>query len=256
MNETPMNAEPVGRSGEKTSPSFGRLGIAGILLYFLIHSGVWTGLVLLVPGSDRVSFEYLGDMSTPWVRQFIVPLVGVIILQAIFLSYLGNQTGLGWGEVFTDQRRTAKQWLWLPVGGFVLMSMVGSTLISGWNEAGVRYAVGLAGTVLLVGITEEVSFRGVTLVWGRRVFSKEWQAAVFATCLFGLFHLPNTLLGNPLQAELIHVVQTAVLGMMFYAMRRLSGSLWLPIIVHAVWDYIILQSNWDIISSVKAVKGL
>jgi hypothetical protein len=26
--------------------------------------------------------------------------------------------------------------------------------------------------------------------------------------------------------------------------------------VHAVWDYVILQSNWDVISSVKAVKGL
>lgn len=218
--------------------------LRGVLAYFLGHTVVWIGLVYLLGGSSRVSFAYLGDASTPWLRQFILPLLAVLTYQAIVFTKRG-----WWGSIFQERERTKHRWLWWPVGGFVILSMTGALVIGGWNEAGVGYVLGMGSTVLLVGLTEEFSFRGAILIRARGLFEREWAAALFATSLFGLFHLPNALLGSPLAGELVHVVQTAALGMLFYAMRRLSGSIWLPILVHAVWDFVVLQGNWDIINT-------
>lgn len=214
------------------------------ITYFILHTTLWISMVYALPGSKRVSFEYLGDASTPWLLQFVLPLVVVLIFQVCFLTKLG-----WWSGVLSDDGRTSKQWLWLPVGSFVLLALGTSLYIGGWNEAGLGYLSGLGTTVLLVGITEELSFRGVLLARGREVFAKEWQAALFASCLFGLFHLPNALLGSPLQGEIVHVVQTAIVGYLFYALRRLSGSIFLPMLVHAVWDLVVLQANWDIMET-------
>ena len=215
-----------------------------MLIYFLCHTAIWIGLVYLLGGDDRVSFEYLGDASTPWVRQFVMPLLTVLFFQVAVFSKAG-----WWKDVIKDPERTERTWLWWPVGGFVAFSMVGALVLNGWNKAGTGYALGLGATVALVGLTEELTFRGAILVGARRMLDKEWKAALFATSLFGLFHLPNAILGSPLPGELVHVVQTAALGMLFYALRRLSGTIWLPVIVHAVWDFVVLQGNWDAISA-------
>jgi hypothetical protein len=71
---------------------------------------------------------------------------------------------------------------------------------------------------------------------------------LFSSALFGLFHLPNTLLGSPLAFELVHVVQTALIGIVFYVLRRLSGRLVLPIAIHAIWDLVVLQTQWNALS--------
>jgi membrane protease YdiL (CAAX protease family) len=109
--------------------------------------------------------------------------------------------------------------------------------------------IGVVCTVLLVGISEELTFRGLMQVGARRVFAREWQAVAFASALFGLFHLPNSLLGSPLADELPHVVQTALVGLVFYFLRRLSGTIIVPMLVHGIWDLVVLQTNWDAIAA-------
>jgi membrane protease YdiL (CAAX protease family) len=211
-----------------------------LLGLFAAHVLIWIGLVYLIPGSDRVSFEYLGDQSTPWVRQFVLPLLAVLAFQVITVTRLR-----WWGPVLRDTSRTTRQWLWLPVGGFFTLAIVFAVASAGWTDAGWRYTAGLSATVLLVGVCEEVAFRGFLLVGARRIFAREWQAVLLSCVLFGLFHLPNALLGSPLGDELIHVFQTAVIGVAFYALRRLSGKLYLPVAVHAIWDLVVLRARWD-----------
>lgn len=213
---------------------------------FLAHVVIWIGLIALIPGDDRVSFEFLGDQSMPFVRQFIIPLIAVAAFQALVVRRLGWTSA-----VMRDSTTTAKKWLWAPIGLFITVAIVGTFAADGWTDAGTSYVIGLAVTVVLVGITEEFTFRGLLLVGARRIFAREWHAAVFAAALFGLFHLPNALLGNPLSDEIPHVVQTALLGLVFYALRRLSGTILVPMAVHAVWDFAVLQANWDVIATAK-----
>jgi membrane protease YdiL (CAAX protease family) len=214
-----------------------------LLGIFVAHVVIWIGLILLLPGDDRVSFEFLGDQSTPWVRQFIIPLLVVLALQVAITTKLG-----WWSSLLRDPARSSRRWMWVFPG---LMALGGLMvfLSNGPAEAGAAYIAGCLTTVMLVGITEEFTFRGLLLVGGRRVFSTEVVAALVAAALFGLFHLPNIVVGAEVGPTVLQVVQTGVIGLGLYALRRVSGSIIPCMVLHGIYDYLVLQGNWDAIVS-------
>lgn len=214
-----------------------------LLGIFVAHVVIWIGLILLLPGDDRVKFEFLGDQSTPWVRQFIIPLLVVLAFQAAVITKLG-----WWKSVLRDPVRTTRKWLWIfPALLLVLALLTFSE--AGPQDAGSGYLVAVLTTTMLVGITEEMTFRGMMLVGARRLFDREWRAVVFSGALFGLFHLPNIVVGAPVGQTLFQVFQTAVIGTAIYALRRTSGSLVMCMLLHGVYDYLLLQGNWDSIAT-------
>jgi membrane protease YdiL (CAAX protease family) len=82
-------------------------------------------------------------------------------------------------------------------------------------------------SLLLQGFPEELAFRGYLL--GNLVRSLPmWLALSSTTLLFGSIHL----LSNP-----PHVVTAIALGLLLTASRIASGSLWLPIGIHAGYDF-------------------
>ncbi|MEY4174086.1 MAG: hypothetical protein RI900_1251 [Actinomycetota bacterium] len=212
-----------------------------MLAWFVIHTVVWIGLVLIVPGDDSTDYVDVGVLGTPWVRQFIIPLLAVLVLQVLVISRLG-----WWRQVMRDDERTTKQWLWvfpaLVIGVFGIAIMQ-SSLASGTGAT--AYLVGCAVTMLLVGVTEEVTFRGILLVGGRKVFPKESTAVLFTSVLFGLFHVPNVFIGSTLSSSIKQAVLTAVIGTAFYCLRRLTTSIIPCIVLHAAYDFALIQGNWD-----------
>lgn len=85
---------------------------------------------------------------------------------------------------------------------------------------------------LLIGITEEVVFRGYVL----QVLEVRWGSAValiVSSVLFGLAHLQN-------QGETaVDMINIAVCGGLPYAAAYLmTRSLWLPIGLHCGWDFV------------------
>ena len=76
------------------------------------------------------------------------------------------------------------------------------------------------------GIVEELLWRGF-LWWYLSLLLPMWAAAVIVIAAFGFAHIYQGLSG---------VIRTGVLGAVFLALYWLSGSLWLPIIVHALVD--------------------
>ena len=131
-----------------------------------------------------------------------------------------------------------------PVVVFVLG--LGRFLSDGFaGDAGSSYLIGCVVTLSLVGITEEITFRGIQQVGARRVFTREWQAVVFASVLFGLFHTPNIVIGAEVGDALTQTVFTAIIGTAFYCLRRVSGSLIPCIVLHAVYDFFLIQGAWD-----------
>ena len=83
--------------------------------------------------------------------------------------------------------------------------------------------------------------RGIVVGGARRTWNREGFALVASSVLFGLFHLPNWLLGQSLPTTIRQVVVTALLGMVFFALRRASGTLLTCIVLHAVYDWMIIQ---------------
>ncbi|MEQ1518230.1 MAG: CPBP family intramembrane glutamic endopeptidase, partial [Usitatibacteraceae bacterium] len=142
---------------------------------------------------------------------------------------------LGWWRlVLFDPSKSGPQWVWiLPVvmAGIILNNFLGmpsgklSAELLLWSSLG---AVG-------VGFGDEMVTRGSMIVGLRSRFS-EVQVWLFSTLLFSALHVPNVFFGLPLSAMPIQVVLTFIMGSAFYVIRRMSGTLILPMILHGLWD--------------------
>jgi membrane protease YdiL (CAAX protease family) len=214
-----------------------RVSIATLLLWFVVHCTVWIGLILVIPGNDRVDYVDLGAVGTPWIRQFVIPLLAVLALQVVLVSRLG-----WWRPVLRDEepsRRRGRAWI---APAIILFLGLGRFLDDGFaSEAGASFLVGVALTMLLVGLTEELTFRGILLVGARGALGSERSAFLFSSAMFGLFHLPNMFIGAGVGAALFQVVQTAVIGSALYSLRRASGGLVACVALHAVYDFFLIQ---------------
>jgi membrane protease YdiL (CAAX protease family) len=205
--------------------------------WFIVHTVVWIGLVRLLPGDDFVEYPDLGALGLPWMRQFVIPLLVVLALQIILITRRG-----WWKPVLSDESRTTRKWLAIPPVIIVVIGL--SQFISdGLSDAPTHYWIGMTLTMLLVGTTEELSFRGILLVGGRQVFGREWIAFLVSSALFGLFHLPNVILGQEFGPTVTQVVATAVIGSAFYCLRRVTGSIIPCIVLHAAYDWALIQSS-------------
>jgi hypothetical protein len=78
--------------------------ISLLLGIFVAHVVIWIGLVRLVPGGDGVDYPDLGTLGTPWVRQFVIPLLVVLAFQVVVI------TRLGWWKSVLRERLVAGWW--------------------------------------------------------------------------------------------------------------------------------------------------
>lgn len=210
-------------------------GIAQLLGFFVIHVAVWIGLMRPLAGDDFVDYPDLGAASTPWVRQFIIGLLVVLALQVIYVS-----RHKCWGPLLADATRLRTWWAYPPIFLIGILAL-GRFAADGMSDAPTTWWVGLSVTMLLVGLTEEITFRGIMLVGGRQILGSEVRALLFSSALFGLFHLPNALIGQDLGPSVVQVVQTAVIGSVLYLVRRTSGSLIVAALFHGAYDWLLIQ---------------
>ncbi|WP_159744345.1 CPBP family intramembrane glutamic endopeptidase [Luteimonas cellulosilyticus] len=99
-----------------------------------------------------------------------------------------------------------------------------------------RYLGMLALAMLLVGFCEEVLTRGVLLVGLRGSCRSEVLVWFWSSLVFGAMHAMNGLLGVGWMA-LVQVLFAFCAGTCLYLIRRLTGHLFVPILVHAAWDF-------------------
>jgi membrane protease YdiL (CAAX protease family) len=93
-----------------------------------------------------------------------------------------------------------------------------------------------------VGFGEEVATRGSMIVGLRSRFA-EGRVWLFSTVAFSALHVPNVVFGLPLAAMPVQVVLTFIVGSGFYAIRRVSGTLVLPMVLHGLWDSALLVNS-------------
>lgn len=89
-----------------------------------------------------------------------------------------------------------------------------------------RELAGFSAVAITAGIVEELLWRGY-LIWFLSQYLPLWAAALISTIGFGVAHAYQG-------AE--SIVKITVVGAVFTGIFILSGSLWLPIILHAAID--------------------
>jgi len=89
--------------------------------------------------------------------------------------------------------------------------------------------------MLIPGIWEEVSFRGVIMTLNMRKYSRT-TALIVVSILFGLFHYFNLIAGNDLVLTGVQVIYAALLGFLFGYLFIKTKSLIPSIILHYLID--------------------
>jgi len=93
------------------------------------------------------------------------------------------------------------------------------------------------GLSITAGIVEEILWRGF-LIWYLDQFMPLWAAALVSTIGFGLAHAYQ---------GLAHLPQLTAVGAAFAGLYLLTGSIWLPVILHAAVDILQGRLAYDVI---------
>ena len=108
------------------------------------------------------------------------------------------------------------------------------------NELGRFY-----GLAVTAGIVEEALWRGY-LFWYLGFFMPLWAAAVVSTVLFAVGHAYQGAANVP---------KVAVVGAVFAILYMLSGSLWLPMLMHAAVDWLQGRAAYEVLRQDTDTNG-
>ncbi len=121
---------------------------------------------------------------------------------------------------------------WFPI--LYLVLFLGMALILGLPPAGVIIFVAI--NTALVGLSEEWMFRGI-LFQGLRSRVSLWPAIILSCLLFGSVHVLNVFITGEFGQAVLQATTAAMSGLVFVALLIRTGSIWVPIIYHALWDF-------------------
>ena len=207
------------------------LSVAGLLAVFVGFTAAVVllgGLVVAVFGWESVDLADYGSSAETLAQNVLVP---DLFVTALLLALVAI---LGWWSLFREDRKVPA-WFWVFPASLALVSLA-NTDWQNLSDQGTTYALTLAAAMLVVGFNEETMFRGV-LLSGFREHGSEVYAWAWSTALFGLVHGANVFNGSPVSQVIPQILNAFMLGTLFYLAKRVSGSLVVPILVHALWDF-------------------
>jgi len=181
---------------------------------------IWNSLAprfiyLILPGASLL-LRFLLD------KGLFVVLILAVMNKASSLKYFGIERGVNW-------------WFVLPGLPFILLAVLVLLNPNAAYGLSISGAVGWVLVSLFVGIGEEVLFRGV--LWRAFEARGVWITALATSALFGTVHLFGLFADwVPWQIAASQAVWAFGAGMMFAAVRLVSGSLLAPIVLHAVFN--------------------
>jgi CAAX protease family protein len=206
-------------------------GLIALLVAFTLVPAILDVFVLHREGDD--AFPDQGSVTGFALSKGIGLVIVVLAISAL----------RWWPAVLAEELRT-RRWVWVvPIS--LLVASVATIDYGRLATAGVVLGLTLLLGTLFIGASEELLFRGVTLTF-LRDRHPEWVAALGSSLLFGAFHV----LGGP-----VHMVSSAIFGYLLYYVRRASGGIWLPILVHAAWDFSVFSGVTTAVPEVDPDTG-
>ena len=206
------------------------IGIVVLLAYaaWVMAAWIWRG----------VDYRQIAS-ETSLVQAVIQPLGIAAVLLAVFNSWAG------WWRATLFETPRVRRPLLLAALLLAMLGFIAATLGStDFAAITLRHLALVAVTTLLVGFCEEMVSRGILLVSLRGSLRSEAWVWFVSSAMFGLLHATNAFFGvGPL--ALVQVVLAFCVGSGLYLLRRLGGTLLLPMLVHAAWDFSTLASGLD-----------
>jgi uncharacterized protein len=196
----------------------------GVAVY-LAYAG-WVAAAWALFGID---YAALGTQRN-LLRAIILPLGIAAVVLSVFTWLAG-----WWRQAMREPRLRKPGFLavlLLMMAGFIGLNLHATD----WTAIALEHALVLAAAMLLVGFCEEIVTRGVLLVALRGSFRSEAWVWFCSSALFGLLHATNAIFGLG-TAALVQVLLAFCAGTGLSLLRRLTGSLWVAMGAHALWDF-------------------
>lgn len=171
----------------------------------------------------------LGGREAP-LEELVKNGVGWQFVGAVALL-IGAIAVFRWRDVKFVAPRALLGAMWFPM--LVLLAI--SSLLALTGLPGGRVMFWVAFNTFLVGLSEEVMFRGVlfrALLENCRV----WPAIMVTTALFGAVHILNGFTTGQWGPSVVQAVSAGMSGLIFMAIVIRTGSIWPAIVYHWLWD--------------------
>ena len=118
---------------------------------------------------------------------------------------------------------------------------IGMLTGAAWVDSPARYVAVYALESLMIGLLEELAFRGVlymAILEDRRRDSRQiFWATVVSSAVFGGVHLFNLLAGAGFGGTVLQVGYSFLIGGMCSIVLLRTGNVWLCVLLHAVYDF-------------------
>lgn len=180
---------------------------------------------------------YFGTLAPPLGKTADGAVQAVLTLALVALAYKLALSRLG--DVPRDDlrgddaiRQTA---LGLAFGALLFSAIVGVAAalgvykVTGWGDVLTVIPI-LIGSAIVPAFTEEVFFRGILFRWIED-FGGTWTALIISSASFGAAHLLNP------GATWFSTFAITLDGLLLGAAYMLTRSLWMPIGLHAAWNF-------------------
>jgi len=191
------------------------------LIYLAIFYSTWA-----INGADYKSIGKSEDTIRLW---YALPTLIASISTIILITILG-----WWRKVFFDFKKVSASWTFILPVFIAILIFANFTNIQIENLTSGLIVWGMLGGIG-VGFGEEIITRGSLLVGLRSKYS-EGKVWLYSTLLFSLLHAPNVFFGLEFSNMIVQLLLAFIMGTAFYVIRRITGNLIIPIILHGLWD--------------------
>jgi len=207
--------------------------VVGFLAVVVVYLVLVQGLGLVLTRGLDAEYAAPTNVNELW-RGVTVPVVLSVLFVAAVISWLQ-----WWRPVIRDDRAVQRWLVTVPV--LMLASVLIVTNYAGLADRGLGFAALLLLSTLFVGAGEELMFRGLGVTVFRSNGFTEGKVALWSTVIFGLAHASNLISEGA--GAFAQVLVTIVAGYFFYLIRRRSGGIWAPILVHGLWDFSLISTR-------------
>ena len=123
----------------------------------------------------------------------------------------------------------------------LIVAILLGTDYSTLGDKGTTFTVWLLVGALLIGFGEELMFRGIAVAALRLNGRSETTVAVCTSLLFGAAHAVNWLIDGG--GSVLQIVTTMFMGWFLYLTRRATRGLFIPVLIHGLWDFGLFSGN-------------
>jgi len=208
-----------------------------LVIFLSIFIGLIAGLSLLAHSTKRASPPQSSLEPRSLLNNEVVAFL-VVLFASWVMSRIEHRKIADYGLPF--RRALCSQfWLGLVFGFGFISALMLSMRLAGVYRFGVislhgleiwKYGAMWAAAFLFVGFFEEFFFRGYplfTLTTGMTF----WPSAILLSAFFGFIHH-----SNPGESP-VGALEAGATGLLYCFILRRTGNLWMPIGIHAAWDW-------------------